>query len=251
MKSNPGDTLCKGGSVRLFASGAYAYTWWPSSGLNSTTSATPLATPDNSTIYRVIGRDDRGCFQDTGYVNVKVYPIPTVNAGLDQTINVGQTIELKPVISGDVSTVLWIPTNSIIASNYPAVLVKPNVTTEYTVEVRNPGGCKSKDKVTVFVVCNGANVFIPNTFSPNGDGVNDIFYPRGTGLFSIKSFRIFNRWGQLVYEKGGFMPNDASAGWNGTYNGQRLNPDVYVYMVDIVCDNSNVLTFKGDVALIQ
>ena len=251
MRNNPGDTLCKGGSVRLFASGAYAYTWWPSTGLNSTTSPTPLATPANSTIYRVIGTDDRGCFQDTGYVNVRVFPIPTVNAGLDQTINVGQSIELKPVISGDVSNVIWIPTNSIVSSNYPAVLVKPNVTTEYTVEARNPGGCKSKDKVTVFVVCNGANVFIPNTFSPNGDGVNDIFYPRGTGLFSIKSFRIFNRWGQLVYEKGGFMPNDASAGWNGSFNGQRLNPDVYVYMVDIVCDNSNVLTFKGDVALIQ
>ncbi len=251
MNSSPGDTLCKGGSIRLFASGAYAYTWSPSTALSSITSATPLASPGNTTTYRVIGIDDKGCFKDTGFVTVKVFPIPVVEAGQDKTINVGQSIELTPTVSADVSTVIWIPTSSIIRSSLPAVTVKPAETTEYTVEVRNAGGCKSKDRVTVFVVCNGANVFIPNTFSPNGDGVNDIFYPRGTGLFTVKSFRIFNRWGEVVYEKNGFMPNDASAGWNGTHNGQKLTPDVYVYTIEIICDNSNSLVFKGNVALIQ
>ena len=118
-------------------------------------------------------------------------------------------------------------------------------------EVRNAGGCKSRDHVTIFVVCNGANIFIPNTFSPNGDGANDIFYPRGTGLFSIKTLRIFNRWGEVVFEKNGFAPNDASAGWNGTFKGLKLTPDVYVYTVDIICDNSTTLILKGNVALIQ
>jgi len=81
--------------------------------------------------------------------------------------------------------------------------------------------------------------------------MNDVFYPRGTGLFTVKTFRVFNRWGEIVYERNAFMPNDASAGWNGTFNGKKLNPDVYVYTIEIVCDNNNTLVFKGNVALIQ
>ncbi|MGC4101992.1 PKD domain-containing protein [Ferruginibacter sp.] len=251
MLSSLGDTLCKGSSTRLFASGAYAYVWSPSTGLSSTTVATPVASPQNTTTYKVIGIDDRGCFRDTNLVTVKVYPIPTVEAGNDKTINVGQTVDLVPTISSDVNNVIWTPTQSIVRYNNPGVTVQPRETTEYTVEVRNAGGCKTRDRVTVFVICNGANVFIPNTFSPNGDGVNDVFYPRGTGLFSIKTLRIFNRWGEVVYEKNGFMPNDVNAGWNGTVKGIRQNPDVFVYTVDILCDNSTVLTLKGNVALIQ
>ena len=251
MTSHPGDTLCTGKSVRLYASGAAAYTWSPSTALNNTTSATPLASPTTTTTYQVIGVDDRNCFKDTNYVTIKVYPIPTVEAGEDKTINVGQSVDLVPNVSSDVTSVTWFPTTSIVSNRYPAVTVKPIETTEYIVEVKNPGGCKTRDKVTVFVVCNGANVFIPNTFSPNGDGMNDVFYPRGTGLFRIKTLRIFSRWGEIMYEKNAFMPNDASAGWNGTHNGRELTPDVYVYTIEIVCDNNNTLTFKGNVALIQ
>jgi gliding motility-associated-like protein len=119
------------------------------------------------------------------------------------------------------------------------------------VEVTNQGGCVSRDNLTINVICNGANVFIPNTFSPNGDGSNDIFYPRGTGLFSIKSARIFNRWGEIVYEKNDFFANDTRAGWDGTYKGRKLTPDVYVYIIEVLCDNNTTLPFKGNVALIK
>lgn len=250
MAASLGDTLCKGGSVRLFAQGAYSYSWSPSTGLNNANIATPLAIPTTTTLYRVIGTDDRGCFKDTAYVPIMVYPIPTVNAGADITINAGQTADLIPTLSPDVTNVTWTPTTGVFRTNYPGITVKPKETTQYTIEVENPGGCKSRDQVTVFVICDGANVFIPNTFSPNGDGANDLFYPRGTGLFSIRSLRIFNRWGEVVFEKNNFNPNDVSAAWNGTYKGVKLNPDVYVYTVEIVCDNSSVLTFKGNVALI-
>ncbi len=251
MNNSIGDTLCKGGTVRLFATGANSYTWSPATGLSNPNSASPIASPITTTNYRVIGIDDKGCFSDTGFVLVKVYPIPTVEAGSNKTINAGQSVDLIPVISPDITNVTWTPTGSIIRNNFPAVTVKPAATTEYTIDVSNPGGCKSSDKVTVFVVCNGANVFIPNTFSPNGDGANDVFYPRGTGLFSIKTMRIFSRWGEVVFEKNNFTPNDVSAGWNGTFKGSKLNPDVYVYTIDIICDNSTTMTFKGNVALIQ
>jgi len=251
MNYSQADSLCKGTPKELFASGANSYEWTPSEGLSSISSATPTATPDTTTTYQVVGTDNLGCFSDTGFVYIKIYPIPTVDAGPDRTINVGQTIDLVPIISNDVTSVIWSPTGTLSRNIYPAITVSPIQTTEYTVNVKNNGGCTASDRLTIYVVCNGANVFIPNTFSPNGDGANDVFYPRGTGLFSIKSFRIFNRWGEVVFEKQNFMPNDATYGWDGTFKGVKLTSDVYVYTIDIVCDNSSVLTFNGNVALVK
>jgi gliding motility-associated-like protein len=210
-----------------------------------------MASPIVTTTYTVIGRDDKNCFADTAYIPIRVFGIPTVEAGPDKTINVGKQLDLTPVISPDVTNVVWSPTGSIFRSDYPSITVKPNQTTVYTVDVVNGGGCRSRDNVTVYVICNGANVFIPNTFSPNNDQANDVFYPRGTGLFRIKSARVFNRWGEVVYEKADFMANDPSVGWDGTYKGKKLNIDVYVYIIEIMCDNNTILTYKGNIALIK
>jgi gliding motility-associated-like protein len=159
--------------------------------------------------------------------------------------------DLIPVISGDVTNVVWSPTGSIFRSDFPGITVKPRETTTYLVEVTNEGGCRTTDNLTVFVICTGSNVFIPNTFSPNNDGANDIFFPRGTGLFSIKTARVFNRWGEVVYEKSNFLANDASSGWDGMHKGVKQSPDVYVYVIEVLCDNNTVLALKGNVALIR
>jgi gliding motility-associated-like protein len=199
----------------------------------------------------VIGTDDIGCFKDTGYVLIKVFPIPIVKAGEDKTINVGQTLELIPDISSDVTKVIWSPTSGIFRNSYPGISIKPTESTEYTVEVSNAGSCMARDRVSVYVLCNNTNVFVPNTFSPNSDGTNDIFYPRGSGVFQIKVFRVFNRWGDVVFERSNLSANDISAGWDGTYKGQKLLPDVFVYAMNVVCDNNTILTFKGNIALIR
>ncbi|MBS1761407.1 MAG: gliding motility-associated C-terminal domain-containing protein [Bacteroidetes bacterium] len=199
----------------------------------------------------VVGKDAKNCFTDTAYVRVKVYPIPTVEAGEDKTVNVGQSVDLIPRISSDVTRVVWSPTSGIYRNTYPGITVKPTQTTVYRVEVSNEGGCAATDNLTVNVICNNANVFIPNTFSPNADGVNDIFYPRGTGLFRIKSAKIFSRWGEIVYEKNDFTANDPTKGWDGTFKGKQLSPDVYVYVIEVMCDNNNIIPFKGNVALIR
>ncbi len=251
MQVSNGDTLCKGRSAPLFANGATFYSWSPAIGLNNSSIANPIATPLTTTNYKVIGVDDHGCFKDSAFVPIKVFPLPTVDAGSDKTVNVGQTLDLDPMLSSDVTNTVWTPTSGIFRNRFPGITVKPPQTTEYTVEVINAGGCKARDKVTVYVLCNNANVFIPNTFSPNNDGANDIFYPRGTGVFSIKNFRIFSRWGEVIYEKANFNANDASAGWDGMYKGKKMNPDVFVYIIDILCENNTVLSYKGNVALIQ
>jgi gliding motility-associated-like protein len=145
----------------------------------------------------------------------------------------------------------WQPTGNLFRNNYTDITVKPTQNTEYTVEVKNRGGCAARDRVTVFVICDGTNFFIPNTFSPNGDGVNEIFYPRGTGLFKIKNFKIFNRWGELMFEKNSFDANNPTYGWDGNFKGIQLNPDVFIYTIDIICNNKSVLTYKGNVALVR
>jgi gliding motility-associated-like protein len=251
VKVSGPDTLCFGSSVQLFARGAETYTWSPSTGLNNTGIASPVAAPAATTTYKVTASDTKGCFTSTAYIPVTVYPIPIVTAGADKTINVGQSFDIIPHISSDVTSFIWSPSAGIIARNDPGITVKPVQSTEYTIEVKNAGGCRARDRISIYVLCDNSNVFVPNTFSPNGDGVNDIFYPRGSGVFSIKNLRIFNRWGEVVFEKANFNANDASAGWDGTFKGKKLSPDVFVYTLEVVCANNQPLVFKGNVALIR
>jgi gliding motility-associated-like protein len=251
LKHSKNDSLCRGETKKLSASGATHYSWTPSNTLNDASISNPVATPEATTTYTVVATDDLGCFKDTGYVSLRVNSIPTVEAGVDKTVNVGRAIDLVPVISSDVIDVDWQPTNALTRNFYPGITVKPTENTEYTVAVKTKGGCMARDKVTVFVICNGSNIYIPNTFSPNNDGVNDIFYPRGTGLFKVKTLRIFSRWGEVIFEKSNFDANNAAYGWDGTNKGRNFNADVFVYTIDIICDNGSVLTYHGNVALIK
>lgn len=251
MSTSQRDSMCVGGSRPLLATGAFSYSWSPATGLNNANIPNPIASPSITTIYTVTGTDQHRCFTQTAQIPVKVFPIPTVEAGDDVTINAGQMTDLVPVISADVSRVIWSPTSGTFRNNYPAITVKPRETTRYTVQVSNNGGCTASDFVTVNVICNNANVFIPNTFSPNADGVNDVFFPRGSGLFRIKSMKVFNRWGELVFEKNEVTPNDARMGWNGMYKGKPAPADVYVYIMEIMCENNTSLPFKGNVTLIK
>jgi gliding motility-associated-like protein len=252
LQVSPGDTICLGESVSLFASGSQQYSWQPSAGLNDPHSASPQANPSSSTLYTVMASDSAHCFTDTATVFVKVYPIPTVDAGPDQTIEVGSSgVQLHATGSADIISWRWSPSFGLSCIDCPDPNASPKQTTEYAVEVRNEGACLAKDHLTIYVVCNQGNLYIPNTFSPNGDGMNDRFYPRGKGVFMIKSLRVFNRWGEMVFERLNFSPNDASAGWDGTYKGKSLSPDVFVYVCDIVCENGQVLSNKGDVTLLR
>lgn len=245
------DSLCLGQSVQLTASPAEIYSWSPAAGLSSTTIANPIASPTVSTTYKLNVSDTTGCFRDSAFVTISVFPYPTVDAGLNRTIVAGSSTTISPLYSADVSSWLWSPATDLSCSICPLPLASPRSTTTYTIRVANSGGCSASDAVTVFVTCSNQNVFIPNTFSPNNDGVNDVFYPRGRGLYQIQSMRIFNRWGEMVYQRTNFAANDASAGWNGRYKGVSANPDVYTYIIEVICDNSEVIPFKGNITLIQ
>ncbi|MEO8764864.1 MAG: PKD domain-containing protein [Ginsengibacter sp.] len=251
VKVSGPDTLCFGSSIQLFATGAETYKWSPSFALDNAFIASPVASPSITTSYTVTGSDTKGCFTSTATIPVKVFPIPDVSAGIDKTINVSQSYEIVPKLSADVTSVEWSPSTGIIARNYPAITVKPAESAEYTVSVKNDGGCRARDKISIYVLCDNSNVFVPNTFSPNGDGANDVFYPRGSGVFAIRSLKVFSRWGEVVFEKANFNANDAAAGWDGSFKGKKLGPDVFVYALELVCSNNQTMVYKGNVALIK
>lgn len=253
MAVDKADTLCKGESVVLKASGADSYQWTPSLWLDNSAISSPKAKPDTTITYQVIGKDRNGCFADTQNVSIKVYSIPSVDItnGDNVTAQVGGTIKLNTKSSPDVTNWKWFPAQWLSCASCSEPLAAPKDPITYSVTATNEGNCAATDKVTVNLICNNANVFLPNTFSPNGDGVNDVFYPRGSGVFNVLSFKVFNRWGQVVFQKNGGGANNALDGWDGSLNGSPLQPDVYVYLIDVVCSNNTIFSFKGNVSLIR
>jgi gliding motility-associated-like protein len=248
----PQDTfVCEGESVQLFATGTTLYHWSPATGLSKTDVASPVARPLQTTVYTVTGKDPYNCFVTTDVVLVRYVPKPRVNAGKDTTVMAGYPFALKPSYSNDVSRVQWMPSLFLNCADCKFPRSTPSYSATYTLFAYTEEGCMSKDVVNVFVTCTKENLYIPNTFSPNGDGMNEVFYPRGRGIEKIKSMKIFSRWGQLLYEKTNFLANDVNAGWNGKKAGQLVTPDVYVYMIELVCENGNIITWKGDVTLVR
>jgi gliding motility-associated-like protein len=247
----PSDSVCNGQAVTLQANGAAIYAWTPAGSLSNPTVANPMASPNITTTYTVVGYDNKYCFSDTQHVNVTVFDYPTINVGPDQTLLVGSSYQVPGTGSADIISINWLPVTGLSCTNCLSPLASPQNTTTYVVDVVNNGGCKTSDTLKITVICNNNNIFVPNTFSPNGDGVNDVFYVRGKGLNTIPSMTIFNRWGQIVFQKKDFAPNDPTAGWDGTINGKPAPIDVYIYTIDIICDNSALVPIHGNVALIR
>src|SRR5262249_13218954 len=110
MSVSPNDSLCAGESRQLNATGANTYAWSPSAGLSSTTIANPMAAPTTDTRYRVIGYYAYQCFSDTGYVNIKAFPVPTVDLGPDIPTPTGNVIPLhSPTTNGPITDWAWSP----------------------------------------------------------------------------------------------------------------------------------------------
>ncbi|MDX2048382.1 MAG: PKD domain-containing protein [Chitinophagaceae bacterium] len=243
--------ICYGSSLQLNASGAISYKWIQGGGLNSTSVANPVAGPAVTTVYKVVGYGNDDCFTDTASVKVEVIPLPVINAGRDTTLLVGSVIPLLTQASSDVTGYQWSPSTYLSCSNCSAPVSAPKDNITYTVTARNSFGCKTSDTVKIQLQCSSSVVFIPNSFTPNNDGVNDIFYPRGRGIRNIKYFRIYNRWGELIFERSNFNIDDKSAGWDGTFKGEKLATGVFVYSTEMLCDNNEPFSLKGTIMIIR
>lgn len=244
-----GGAICADSMFQLQVSGAQLYSWSPAGSLDNPNSATPIAMPGVTTTYTVIARE-ASCIPDTSSVTVVVYPKPQVDAGPDQTIVAGNAAQLIAVGS-QIQRYSWSPSATLSCDDCAWPTARPFSTTDYLVIAYSSRGCRDSDIVRVNVLCDQSQLFVPNTFTPNGDGQNDVFYPRGEGIREIRSFRIYNRWGEVLFERNNIPLNDRLAAWDGTYKGNILNPDTYVYVIEGICESGESISWKGDITLIR
>ena len=191
-----------------------------------------------------------GC-SDSTTQSIDIHPLPSIKGPAEITTPVGFPVTIPYTYSTNTVNYSWTPPTGLSCTDCPDPVASPTFTTLYSVTATDSNGCISTDSVLIKTVCNDKNYFLPNTFSPNGDGVNDVFYPRGSNLYNIQSMRIFNRWGQMVFEKRDFPANTASEGWDGTFNGRPAPSDAYVYIVEVICNNAQIVALRGDVTLIR
>ena len=195
-----------------------------------------------------------GCSVDS-VINISE-PVP-LNVVLPDvlTIELGDTTTvLDPIIvsSLPIDSFLWTPSEELSCSNCKNPRVIPTVSQLYTLTISDVNGCTASDQVFIEIDRN-RNVFIPNVFSPNNDGVNDIFrIYTGIGVTKINFFRVYDRWGELMFDAQNLAPSaDGTNGWDGRFRGRNMDPAVFMYLIEVEFLDGRVLLYRGDVALLR
>ena len=233
--------VCFGESTTIEAIGGTTYSWLPVTGLSHANAASTDAGPLVTTVYTVTASGPGLC-PSTSTVEVKVNPLPHVYAGRDTTINIDETITLTG--TGDVEVGFLSPTSTPLACNFcNAITVNPQEPTCYVLKGENGYGCVDYDTVCVYVT-KDFNVYIPNAFTPNEDGYNDVFIPVGYGINEIR-LTVFDRWGAQI-----FTSNETSIGWDGSHKGKQCEQGVYVYKAEVKTMAGHTVQYVGHVTLL-
>jgi gliding motility-associated-like protein len=184
-------------------------------------------------------------------------PVPVeVDLGEDLTIELGEGAELQALVNvplDSLAEMAWTGLGpSAECPACPQQTVFPLVTTSYSVTVTDNNGCRGEDGVTVFVD-RRKNVYVPNAFSPNGDGANDVFqvFAKPGTVKNIRSFLVFDRWGEAVWQYFNFLPGDPAHGWDGTHRGEAMGPQVLVWFAEVEFTDGKTELLEGDVALVR
>jgi gliding motility-associated-like protein len=245
--------ICEGETAQLAVTGATSYKWINNTqGLGSTSSATTTARPTATSTYTVVGYDAENCFTDTLDITVVVHPKPTVNAGPDVQSLPGNTVQLNATGSNNISTWMWQPPDFLSCVQCPSPVSATNRTITYIVQAKTDKNCSASDSVTVEILCNGNQIFIPNSFTPNGDGKNDYFSVLGNGASLIKLFVIYDRWGNKVFERKNISVDDPTAKWDGNYKSYPAPNGSFTYSVQLTCDaTGESFVRSGSVTIIR
>ncbi len=238
LASSSSEVVCglNNGSAGVAASGGqgpYTYSWSPSGGNAFVASGLSAGN------YTCIVTDANGCTASTS-IAVVVDSIPLVSAGSNITIQAGESTVLDGSGTG---IYLWTPASGLSCTNCPKPLATPSVSTSYCLRVTGTGGCADSScvEVTVDRIC--GEVFVPNFFSPNGDGKNDVLCVYGNCIKSL-SFIVYDRWGEKVFETA-----DPTQCWNGVFRGELMNSAVFVYFLRADLLDGSTITKKGNVTL--
>jgi gliding motility-associated-like protein len=245
----PGLKICRGDSIQLYAAGGISYLWSPALGMNNSTLSEPWVKVEGETKFSVLIKEN-DCFTDTLYQLVRVYDRPSVELGPDLSGVPGATLQLHAIVT-NATGIAWAPATGLSCTDCYDPLASLFNTITYTAYVNNDSICYAEDNITIRVACDGSFLFVPNTFTPNGDGRNDYFYASAQGLDVINLMRVYNRWGEKIFEARNIAPGVETSGWDGKYKNAELSPDVYVYYLEVYCANGETIFLKGDISLIR
>ncbi|MEP6713638.1 MAG: gliding motility-associated C-terminal domain-containing protein, partial [Ferruginibacter sp.] len=238
-------TVCFGKSASLHASGGSIYSWSPAAFLNNPNIANPVSqNPTGNVRYIVTVRDTLGCPKprsDTMFVTVVKI---TANAGpRDTSVVLGQPLQLTGTGS---TNYLWSPDRWLSATEIFNPIAIPQDNIEYALRVFDAQGCFGLDTINVRLFKVAPDLYVPTAFSPDGDGTNDIFRPIALGIKSLESFRVYNRWGQLVYST-----SQIGQGWNGKFSGADQPSGTFVWYAEATDYLNKKIKKKGSVVLIR
>ncbi len=202
--------------------------------------------------------DAGGCENESAFtveepVEVTVEITGNFESSNSNIINLGDELVLSIIStppSGELDSIIWSTQGLDSCQSCPSITVAPTQQTTYTVLV-DEGGCTDSDDITV-IVAKDRPVYVPTAFSPNDDGINDIFKVYGgKSVSTIKSFLVFSRWGETVYEYYNFIPSDPAAGWDGKHRDTKMQPAVFTWYAEIEFTDGRVELYRGDVALVR
>ncbi|MEZ4924559.1 MAG: gliding motility-associated C-terminal domain-containing protein [Crocinitomicaceae bacterium] len=249
-----GDVICRGDTTVVRATtslppGQINYQWSPSSVIILDADSMVFVAPQSSMWIYLIWTTSSGCVvKDSTWIEVEYLNPESVYAVADPAfVGEGYNTTLMAYPSGSQYSYQWYPAFSVNNPNDQITTATVNSDFTYVVEVTK-GPCKLPAIVfveTYEFICGGIYIYVPNAFSPNGDGENDKVFVRGQNLEKIE-FKIFDRWGEKVFES-----NDQAVGWDGTFKGELLDPDVYVYHLTAVCVDGQETLIKGNITLLR
>lgn len=245
--------LCEGNAVQINLNVLEASVvdtavkWTPGTFLNSTIIEDPLFNgPHGNYTYTAI-ISGAHCIADTVQLNIEVAPKPSLEAGDDQIVAVGTQVQLWAASPNPVNY-SWTPSvDSFTCTDCRRPFVTVTQSQVVYAHAINEWGCIANDSVVLSTVgCDPQAVFVPNTFTPNNDDLNDRLYVRGIGLTKLEYFRVFDRWGRLVYES-----TNINEGWDGNINGHNADIATYVYVIKAICSSNAEVIKSGDVTLVR
>ena len=232
-------TICQGDTVQLSAEMGESYLWTPPNSLTHPDSAITYAFPNSTTIYEVTITNNLGC-DVTLQVEVVVNPYPIVDAGPSQWATFGNMTTLQG--NTDASIYYWDNNEWLSCYNCLTPQAAPSENTYYVLNAVDSAGCFNSD--TTYINMEGF-IYVPNTFTPNNDGINDVFEIKGEYINNFNLW-IFNRWGEQIYYTD--TQNDF---WDGTYMNEDCKIDVYVWKIEYLDARNNLGKLKGHVNLLR
>jgi len=246
VTSMPDTTVCYGKTVPLYANTTAPYfTWSPSNSLLHSNTLTPIAGPQATTSYVITVKDVQGCPKPVSDTTVVVVIPVKAFAGNDTTIVANQPLQLNA--TGGASYI-WSPVigmdDPYIAN--PVVTLGPQYDSVIYHVTASTNGCSARDDIKVTVFKTQADIFIPSAFTPNHDGLNDIIRPTLIGIKQFNYFRIYNRWGQMIYNT-----SATNHGWDGSFSGNQQPSGSYVYMAQAIDYTGRIINKKGTIVLIR